>query len=405
MGFDYTTGYEKISLETFSNPKLLEPACKITNDIASYVLPLFLDAVDLCSLAYSNQEWAKVLKKHFEVLEEWKKHAFLQKDIETPQKYGHLFKVVSIFLDTIGNAKPLANKFDYPITQVSFHTFPNCISDLNLVSFCEEMQGPNRPVREVNESLCSYAEKLEFWIKSERAFKQVRSLDLKNKKLTALPESIENLTALRSLYLDNNKLTHLPNCLKNLTALTSLYLENNHLTSLPDSIVNLTGLVSLHLGDNHLTSLPESIGNLTALIGLYLDNNELSSLPDAIANLKELICLNVENNLLRSIPDSIGKLRNLGVLEMTKNNLRSLPSSIGNLASLWCLDVSDNGLRSLPDSIGQCTQLTWLHLEKNPFLSLPPSLSKLKLKNPQVTMETQNQCDTSKKRKNHPNQV
>ena len=90
------------------------------------------------------------------------------------------------------------------------------------------------------------------------------SLDLRDRRIASLPESIGNLVNL--IY---------------------LYLEGNQLTNLPESIGNLVDLSHLGLGINHLTSLPESIGNL-CIGGLNLRENQLKILPDSIGNLSNL---------------------------------------------------------------------------------------------------------------------
>ena len=73
-------------------------------------------------------------------------------------------------------------------------------------------------------------------------------LDLRDMKLTELPESIGQLKQLRKLDLSwdyedeklKNQLTTLPDSLGQLTQLTSLDLSNNQLTALPDSLGRLT---------------------------------------------------------------------------------------------------------------------------------------------------------------------
>ncbi|MGW2200066.1 leucine-rich repeat domain-containing protein, partial [Streptosporangium sp. NPDC001682] len=84
-------------------------------------------------------------------------------------------------------------------------------------------------------------------------------------QLTALPESLGNLTALTELSVGSNRLTVLPESVGNLTALTDLYLVDNQLTVLPESLGNLTALTELSVSDNPLTDLPDWLGDLPAL--------------------------------------------------------------------------------------------------------------------------------------------
>jgi hypothetical protein len=96
-------------------------------------------------------------------------------------------------------------------------------------------------------------------------------LDISSTKLTSLPESIDNLTALTTLDIsDCTGLTSLPQSIGNLTVLRHLNLRAAYsLTSLPESIGELAFLTTIYLHSCYsLTSLPESIGSLTALTTL-----------------------------------------------------------------------------------------------------------------------------------------
>ncbi|KAI0081021.1 hypothetical protein K474DRAFT_1636658 [Panus rudis PR-1116 ss-1] len=66
-------------------------------------------------------------------------------------------------------------------------------------------------------------------------FGSLKTIDLHNNKLTALPETFADLTALTILDLSHNNLTSLPTNFWALPALTTLNLSHNHLTSLPFS--------------------------------------------------------------------------------------------------------------------------------------------------------------------------
>ncbi|MEU7458765.1 leucine-rich repeat domain-containing protein [Streptosporangium roseum] len=67
-------------------------------------------------------------------------------------------------------------------------------------------------------------------------------LDLSDRRLRRVRESVRDLTALTSLDLSGNQLIELPDWLSELTALTDLDLRGNWLTELPESFGNLTAL-------------------------------------------------------------------------------------------------------------------------------------------------------------------
>jgi Leucine-rich repeat (LRR) protein len=113
-----------------------------------------------------------------------------------------------------------------------------------------------------------------------------KELNLNNKNITEIPESISKLSNLKYLYLRSNQLTAIQESISKLVSLKYLDLRHNQLTTLPESIGKLVRLKHLYLHNNQLSTLPESIGNLIKLKHLSLDNNRLKKLPSSIINIK-----------------------------------------------------------------------------------------------------------------------
>lgn len=67
----------------------------------------------------------------------------------------------------------------------------------------------------------------------------------------------------------------------------------NKLTALPDSVCQLTSLYRLGLKGNQLEALPDSFGNLQNLVELFLTDNALKSLPDSMQGCTALVKLQV----------------------------------------------------------------------------------------------------------------
>ena len=139
---------------------------------------------------------------------------------------------------------------------------------------------------------------------------------------------------------------------KELDACKELEISEFSLTALPESIGNLTNLQELVISGNSLTTLPESIGNLTYLHSLSIWGESLTSLPDWIGNLTNLQSLSISYTSLTFLPDWIGNLTNLQKLDISGNSITSIPESIGNLINLKKLDLSDLTLDAIPKSIG-----------------------------------------------------
>ena len=91
-----------------------------------------------------------------------------------------------------------------------------------------------------------------------------------NVLLTALPESIGNLSQVQSLSLAEINIEELPGSITSLNNLANLILSFNSIASLPEDIGSLSNLYFLDLGYNQIEGIPESIGNLENLEYLWL---------------------------------------------------------------------------------------------------------------------------------------
>lgn len=137
------------------------------------------------------------------------------------------------------------------------------------------------------------------------------------------------------------------------------------LTSLPNTIGDCTALVGLFCDGNLLKTLPESLGKCTALQSLVCCNNKLTALPDTIGNCTDLLLLWCFANELTSLPNTIGNCTALETLVSFSNKLAALPDTIGNCAKLKGLDCHANRLMTLPESLGDCIQMTKLACSDN----------------------------------------
>lgn len=132
-------------------------------------------------------------------------------------------------------------------------------------------------------------------------------------------------------------------------AVVALSVQYCALTALPESLGQLSNLQHVDVTGNQLTALPASLGSLIQLRKLYLDENQLTSLPESLGNLISLTHLDLRNNRLTSFPKSLSSLRRLAYLDLRANKLVSLPASIGDFTKLVKLDVRWNKLSSFPE--------------------------------------------------------
>jgi Leucine-rich repeat (LRR) protein len=202
-------------------------------------------------------------------------------------------------------------------------------------------------------------------------------LDLSHAQLTALPESLSQLTQLRALNLSSNQLTALPKRLLKLTQLQDLNISTNQLTALPYWLDTLMQLRSLNVSRNQLITLPGWLGQLKQLQVLNLHGNELTELPYWLGNLRELRSFDVSSNQLITLPESLAQFRQLEYLEVWGNLLRVLPECIFSLKQLVSLSVSRNELIALPSQMGELSNLRELYAIHNMIEELPDEICNL----------------------------
>ncbi|MCH5716418.1 leucine-rich repeat domain-containing protein [Niabella hibiscisoli] len=133
-------------------------------------------------------------------------------------------------------------------------------------------------------------------------------IDLANKNLSAIPDSIFSLTHLESLQLGNNFTLYPP-----LSALGADKPEGenlNKIMKIPGSIKVLYKLRFLGMCFNDLKSLPSEIGELRALDTLDLSFNEHLNIAAEFETLKEMTWLKYLNVIATNTDTTtISKLR------------------------------------------------------------------------------------------------
>ena len=208
--------------------------------------------------------------------------------------------------------------------------------------------------------------------------------------LTTIPDTIRSLTKLKNLNIMGNKIQTIPNWMNELKNLKTFDIQNNPIHMLPmgltalkisksqmnlfhDTLWNMTSLQYLRITSTSLTTLPESIGNLHNLLLLEIYGNKLKKLPESVGKLTMLRYLDANDNKLTVLPESIGNLHNLQELFLDKNKLMTIPESMGTCHSLSRLELRENLLAKLPESMGKLVNLEYLHLNDNQLRSLPDS--------------------------------
>ncbi|CAI5994019.1 unnamed protein product [Closterium sp. NIES-65] len=203
----------------------------------------------------------------------------------------------------------------------------------------------------------------------------VRELSLfRCASVTELPEELTSLARLESLRISScTQISRLPRNLGELSALKRLELFALPLTALPDSLAQLTRLEFSLLECQGVRRLPAEFSCLTALETLYLGQ----MLPDGIGKLSNLKTLLLEEHghVQRLLPSSFTQLSLLTRLELNRSTIEELPQDIAMLSSLQhlCLCSCPN-LRMIHDSVSGLTGLEILVIDNCYHLTPVPGL-------------------------------
>jgi len=146
--------------------------------------------------------------------------------------------------------------------------------------------------------------------------------------------------------------------------LRTLNLSNNRLTALPPSITAITSIKILEVKNNKLQSLPEPMGELKSLQSLHLDSNLLSALPPSIQLCASLKQVSLSHNALTELPEALCALPHLELLDLSSNTLTCVPAHVASLTATE-LNLDHNQVSQIHADIHKCPRLRTLRLEEN----------------------------------------
>jgi len=243
--------------------------------------------------------------------------------------------------------------------------------------------------------------------------KHLRGLTIVYNRNNEIPEFISNFKDLETLNLKGCKIKVLPEWMKEFKNLYYLNLEYNDIQLLPGWLGTLSKLKTLKLFKNNLEwdetnlgilkTICESGGNITAsrVISLQARHNFPVEKIEIIRELEKENIEKEKSNIyanpikmkvedgkvvewklyeynINFLPANFGVFNSLRSLTVTRSQIESLPESFGELKDLKELDLSNNQLTSLPDSFVNLTSITKLNLSNNQFTEIPTQLWALK---------------------------
>ena len=157
---------------------------------------------------------------------------------------------------------------------------------------------------------------------------------------------------------------------------TILDLSNRNLSEIPESVFSLTWIKKLNLSNNRIEKISDNLSNLKHLSELNLSNNKLSEFPTSLFGLSSLSKLNISKNNIRIVPKEIYKIQNINFshLNLSHNQISEIPNELSSLTLLSHLDLSHNNLNKLPESLKHIGNLIRFDLSNNQFTDIPEFL-------------------------------
>ncbi|XP_020817814.1 leucine-rich repeat-containing protein 40 isoform X5 [Drosophila serrata] len=215
----------------------------------------------------------------------------------------------------------------------------------------------------------------------------LKILDLRDNKITELPDELCLLRNLNRLDVSNNTISMLPVTLSSLAHLISLQVDGNPIKTIRRDIIQCGTtriLKTLHEralakakedgSDNAVSNSGAGI-SVTRLSGGQAEDCELpSNYPDRY-KLRHTRTLAVNLEELTEVPEQVFQIaRNEGVhvVDFARNQLSTLPNGLQHMHDLVTeLVLSHNLIGYVPKFISQFTRITFLNLSNNLLSDLP----------------------------------
>ncbi|XP_076047862.1 uncharacterized protein LOC143029194 [Oratosquilla oratoria] len=206
---------------------------------------------------------------------------------------------------------------------------------------------------------------------------QLRNLDLRDNRLTAVPPHLSLLPTLEVLRLDGNHISFLERGIMSGAPITHLTLAHNRIIRIESGAFYNCSVTHLDISYNRLSHIEKgTLGDvLSHLHSLILSGNSLhvDQLLSVLPNALKLRSLGIgDMGLTRIPPDLLLHARHLHQLNVSANYLSNLPTRIlYSTPHLQLLDLSMNSFRGLQEdlvvALKRAAELLQLRLEGNPW--------------------------------------
>ncbi|XP_032597389.1 leucine-rich repeat-containing protein 40 isoform X3 [Drosophila grimshawi] len=233
-----------------------------------------------------------------------------------------------------------------------------------------ELHASNNFIESVPQDLCANLPHLKIF-------------DLRDNKITQLPDEICLMRNLNRLDLTNNSISVLPVTLSSLAHLISLQVDGNPIKTIRRDILQCgTARILKTLHDRAQAKIREEGGadeeapcSSRSSTG---SQGAMNNLPNNMTDRYKLrhtrtLAVNLEN--LTNVPEHVFQLassENVHVVDFARNQLGSLPQGLQLMSNLVTeLVLAHNVIASVPTFITQFTRITFLNLSNNQIRDLP----------------------------------
>lgn len=213
----------------------------------------------------------------------------------------------------------------------------------------------------------------------ERFFEKLPNLkviDLRDNKITKLPDEVSMLQNLMRLDISNNSLTSLPHSLSNLAHLVSLQVEGNPIKSIRRDII----ACGTHRILKTLRDRDRGSGDGPAKVLVAPTIPESSPFPDKY-QLKKTRSLTICGKALTEVPDQVfidGVDADISIVDFSKNKLKKLPEGLTHLSKkISELNLSGNQLSEIQPFVSQFDHIKYLNISCNHLVKLPEEIGLL----------------------------
>ena len=177
---------------------------------------------------------------------------------------------------------------------------------------------------------------------------EIKRLDLSNRGLRSVPESLGMLCDVIALNLGHNHLSELPASLSAMTMLGNVDLRRNDFETVPAVLCGLP-VRSLNLSGNRIADAA-ALRACTTLRVLDLSGNVLRSFDGCLPEINELRTLNLSCNFIKEIDGFLAQLETVERLNLSGNVIVSVPAATASLASVIELNLSDNRIDRIDEA-------------------------------------------------------